>query len=154
MYGIRDRYTDRDHNGSGALRALQELYSSRVTFEKDVAAIIRSLNGEPANSLKDYRKFGSFLQTALVHFVQMTQTSYNATQTSYNATQTSYNLTSHNIRIHSYIIYIISMSAPNAIMLDARRTYPSAVRPSAERASLRQQRTICHISEHTKKQMM
>ena len=106
------------------------------------------------NSLKDYRKFGSFLQTALVHFVQMTQTSYNATQTSYNATQTSYNLTSHNIRIHSYIIYIISMSAPNAIMLDARRTYPSAVRPSAERASLRQQRTICHISEHTKKQMM
>ena len=109
---------------------------------------------QPPNSLKDYRKFGSFLQTALVHFVQMTQTSYNATQTSYNATQTSYNLTSHNIRIHSYIIYIISMSAPNAIMLDARRTYPSAVRPSAERASLRQQRTICHISEHTKKQMM
>ena len=110
------------------------------------------------NSLKDYRKFGSFLRTQLVHFVQMTQTSYNATQTSYNATQTSYNLTSHNIRIHSYIIYIISMSAPNAIMLDARRTYPSAVRPSAERASLRQQisikRTNCHISEHTKKQMM
>ena len=52
MYGIRDRYTDRDHNGSGALVALQELYSSRVTFEKDVAAIIRSLNGEPA---KGYR---------------------------------------------------------------------------------------------------
>ena len=52
MYGIRDKYTDRDHNGSGALRALQELYSSRVTFEKDVAAIIRSLNGEPA---KGYR---------------------------------------------------------------------------------------------------
>ena len=52
MYGIRDKYTDRDHNGSGALMALQELYSSRVTFEKDVAAIIRSLNGEPA---KGYR---------------------------------------------------------------------------------------------------
>ena len=52
MYGFRDRYTDRDHNGSGALVALQELYSSRVTFEKDVAAIIRSLNGEPA---KGYR---------------------------------------------------------------------------------------------------
>ena len=52
MYGFRDRYTDRDHNGSGALRALQELYSSRVTFEKDVAAIIRSLYGEPA---KGYR---------------------------------------------------------------------------------------------------
>ena len=52
MYGIRDKYTDRDHNGSGALRALQELYSSRVTFEKDVAAIIRSLYGEPA---KGYR---------------------------------------------------------------------------------------------------
>ena len=52
MYGFRDRYTDRDHNGSGALVALQELNSSRVTFEKDVAAIIRSLNGEPA---KGYR---------------------------------------------------------------------------------------------------
>ena len=52
MYGIRDRHTDRERNGSGALLALQELYSSRVTFEKDVAAIIRSLNGEPA---KGYR---------------------------------------------------------------------------------------------------
>jgi hypothetical protein len=52
MYGIRDRHTDQEHNGSGAVVALQELYSSRVTFEKDVAAIIRSLNGEPA---KGYR---------------------------------------------------------------------------------------------------
>ena len=60
------------------------------------------------------------------------------TQSSYNATQISYNLTSHNIRIRSYLTYIISMAVPNAIMLDARRTYPSVGRPSAKRACLRQ----------------
>ena len=91
-----------------------------------------------SNSLTDYRNFGSFLRTPLVHFVQMTQSSYNATQISYNATQISYNLTSHNIRIRSYLTYIISMAVPNAIMLDARRTYPSVGRPSAKRACLRQ----------------
>ena len=92
------------------------------------------MSGTP-NSLTDYRNFEHFPRTALVHSLQTSQSSYNASQSSYNASQSSYNLTSHNIRIHSYLTYIISMAVPNAIMLAARRTYPSVVRPSAERAS-------------------
>ena len=72
-----------------------------------------------SNSLTDYRNFGSFLRTPLVHFVQMTQSSLKTTQSSYNATQSSYNLSSHIILSQPYIIYIISMSGPNAKMLNA-----------------------------------
>jgi len=51
------------------------------------------------NSLTDYRNFGSFLRTPLVHSLQ-------GCQSFYNGCQSFYNLTRHNIRIHSYLTYL------------------------------------------------
>ena len=120
-------------------------------------AIMLAVRRTYPNRLSQYRNFEHFPRTPLVQFLQTSQSSLKVSQSSYNASQSSYNLTSHNIRIRSYRTYIISVSAPNAIMLAARRTYPSVVVSLS--VCLRQLISIkthichiCHICHLTNKQ--
>ena len=138
-------------------RGLSPSIVARLLLLPTLAEEFRTRTSSASNSLSQYRKFGPFLRTPLVHFLQRSQISYNECQISYNGCQISYNLTSHNIRIRSYRTYIISMSAPNAIMLAARRTYPSVVVSLS--VCLRQLISIkthichiCHICHLTNKQ--